>query len=386
MMDRMFSGKKLKPAAIVLFALIVFVFTACSATKEKTPPGTPRGVASMIANVRVFDGHGMSDLATVVIEDGIISDKTTGDLVIDGKGGFLMPGLIDAHAHLDTVSDLKLSAERGVTSSFALSAPNEIKNQPGLTRIWSSHAYALGNIDDAEAFTANEVANGADYIKVLIEDPPRMGSRTISRDVLRNIVEAAHRNGLRVAAHAVTVPTFRMAVQAGVDILIHVPLEAPLPQDLVVQMARQGTSIVPTLVMMKAFADSPRYGLKSETYKNAEDSVRMLLAAGVPVLAGSDANNAPHVPKIRHGTDLHRELELLVKAGMTPLQALKSATGVSARLFGFTRVGAIEPGRYADLILIDGRPDERIEDISNLRSIWIGGVEAVSAHSGLQPE
>ncbi|MCL1817482.1 MAG: amidohydrolase family protein [Spirochaetaceae bacterium] len=317
----------------------------------------------------------MSGLTAVVIEDGLISEKTTGAIVIDGKGGFLMPGLIDAHAHPGTVKDLELSAERGVSSTFALSAPNEIKNQPGLTRIWSSHAYALGNVEDAQAFVANEAANGADYVKVIIEDPARMAPRTISREVLEGIVAAARRSGLRVAAHAVTVPTFRMAVQAGVDIIIHVPLEAVVPQSIVDNMARQGTAVVPTLVMMEAFANSPVHGYRSEDYKNAEDNVRMFLAAGVPVLAGSDSSTTPYVPKIHHGTGLHRELRLLVHAGMTPLEALKAATSVPAEIFGFTSVGALRPGRRADLILIDGHPDKDIEDTLNIKKVWFGGKE-----------
>jgi len=91
-------------------------------------------------------------------------------------------------------------------------------------------------------------------------------------------------------------------------------------------------------------------------FQNALDAVRQLSRAGVPILAGTDAPN----PGTAHGASLHRELELLVSAGLTPTQALAAATSVPARIFGLKDRGRIAPGLRADLLLVDptipGRP------------------------------
>jgi imidazolonepropionase-like amidohydrolase len=98
--------------------------------------------------------------------------------------------------------------------------------------------------------------------------------------------------------------------------------------------------------------------------------------AGVPILAGTDANAAAGVPAaIRHGVSLHHELELLVEAGLSPLDALRGATSRPAHYFGLADRGLIEPGRRADLVLIDGNPLQDITATRSIRRIWCGGSE-----------
>ena len=145
------------------------------------------------------------------------------------------------------------------------------------------------------------------------------------------------------------------------------------------KIARQKAACVPTLVMMKGFADIPIYGYKKEDYRHAENNVRMLHEAGVPLLAGTDANNVIFLPRVRFGSDLHREMRLMAGAGLTPAEILAGATGLAAKVFGVDSIGTFEPGRHADMILIDGAPDRNIADISQIRKVWIGGVEVFSA-------
>ena len=102
----------------------------------------------------------------------------------------------------------------------------------------------------------------------------------------------------------------------------------------------------------------------------AYDTVRQLVAAGVPVLAGSDAPN----PGTAHGVSLHRELELLVQAGLTPEQALAAATSAPAKAFHLKDRGRIAPGMRADLVLVAGDPLKDVRDTRNLVRIWKGGV------------
>ncbi len=110
-------------------------------------------------------------------------------------------------------------------------------------------------------------------------------------------------------------------------------------------------------------------GGERRDYGVVRDNVARLAAAGVPVLAGTDAPN----PGTVHGASLHRELELLVDAGLTPVAALRGATSGPARAYGMTDRGAIAPGLRADLVLVDGDPTATITATRRIAGIWRGG-------------
>ena len=327
-----------------------------------------------ILNYPVFDGIRVYDAATVVIENGKISEETVLGQGEANSDFFLMPGLIDGHTHLIGKEPMDALVRHGVTTTCAVGVSESIANQSDSLKIWTSRTLALGNISDGKAYVEREIAAGADYIKVILESPARMAPKTMDFAVLCDIVRQAHTYGKKVAAHAVMVSMARMAVEAGVDILIHVPMTEAFPVELAEQMAKQGTAIVPTLTMMEAFAQDPRFThYKPEHYPNAEAAVRLLHSLGVPILAGTDASDVPFVPKVWHGSALHQELELLVKAGLSPIEALQGATARLAEVFGLPQGGRIAPGAAADLVLVEGRPDQNISDTANIRQIWVDG-------------
>lgn len=334
--------------------------------------------ATAITNVRVFDGLQMSDLTTVVMENGLISDKTTADVEIDGKGGFLMPGLIDSHSHLTWKKNAKASIRAGVTSTFSIGSTEKVKQLTDSTRIFSTHGRAIGDCEDGKAFVEEEAANGSAYIKIVVEDKPMMAKTRITQEVMKTIAEETHKRGLLLATHAVSVPTLQMAIDAGTDIYIHVPLEAEMTPQMAQQIAAQKAACVPTLAMMKGFADIPIYGYKKEDYKHSENNVRMLHEAGVPLLVGTDASNLIFLPWVKFGADMHREMQLMTGAGLKPEEILAGATGLAAKVFGVNSVGTLEVGRHADMILIDGDPTQNIADSANIRKVWIGGNEVFS--------
>jgi imidazolonepropionase-like amidohydrolase len=105
-------------------------------------------------------------------------------------------------------------------------------------------------------------------------------------------------------------------------------------------------------------------------------SVTVMYRAGVPILAGTDANAEAGGPAmISHGSSLHHELELLVEAGLTNVDALRAATSRPARYFGLPDRGVIEPGRRADLVLVDRDPLRDITATRSIRHVWCGGAE-----------
>ena len=138
---------------------------------------------------------------------------------------------------------------------------------------------------------------------------------------------------------------------------------------------RSGRTSVPTLTMMEAVAAAaPRPGLD---YAHARDSVAALHAAGVPVVLGTDANQSPGVPaNVPYGESAHRELELLVGAGLSAVEALRAATSRAADRFGLADRGRVAPGLRADLLLVAGDPTAEITATRAVRGTWIAGVRA----------
>lgn len=324
-------------------------------------------------NYPVFDGNRVWEAAKVVIENGAVSDETVlGEGRSDSKY-FLMPGLIDAHTHTTTKNQIQQLLVSGITTTCDVAIPKKLKDSLQLLNVHTSYIMAFGTVSDGKAYVENAVAKGADYIKVILEKPARMAPGTMDFHVLCDIVKYAHQHNLKVAAHAVTIPMAQMAVDAGIDILIHAPMREEFPAGLAEQIAEKNIAVVPTLVMMETFAKAAAFGYKTTDYLNAEAAVWLLHSKGVLLLAGTDANESTVSMKVAHGSSMHHELELLVQAGLTPLEALKCATGNIAEAFGLNGVGTIVPGNRADMVLVEGRPDQMITDSTKIKQIWIAG-------------
>lgn len=195
---------------------------------------------------------------------------------------------------------------------------------------------------------------------------------SIGKAALSGIVKAAHDKGLKVAVHATEVATVRQAVEVGADILIHVPMKEPLPEELAETIGKKGIAVVPTLVMMETFAHSGKNGYKAEHFQNAKNAVGLLRKHGVAILCGTDANPGSFSPGVAYGSSLHRELELLVQAGLSPVEALTAATTKNAEVFDI-RSGRIAAQMPANMVLVLGRPDQNITDTTRIQQLWIHG-------------
>jgi imidazolonepropionase-like amidohydrolase len=361
----------------------------------------PMSEAIAITHVKVFDGTSLSAERTVVIDNGIISDATTAHKTVDGQHGTLLPGFIDSHIHLMNLSELEQGTRWGCTTMLDMGSPtmrltDSLRHHKGLADIFGSGnpASAPGGIQttrmgfpassavtgptDAARFVAERVSEGADYIKIIVEDPQRMGPAALDIPTIAALVEAAHQAGLKTIAHVTTFIALTNAADAGVDILTHAPLDADVDDHQASSLAARGVVSVPTLTMMRLVASMtqrmPTHGA-TINYSHARSMVSVLHRVGIKILAGTDANQAPASPSpIQHGKALHDELQLLVEAGLTPVEALRSATVLPAEYFGFTDRGVIEPGRRADLLLIDGDPTRDITATRAILSIWAAGV------------
>ncbi|PPJ35819.1 amidohydrolase [Nocardia nova] len=358
------------------------------------------GNAITLNNVRIFDGERVGDPASVTIDGAVIaavgSGRGSGES-IDAAGGVLVPGFIDCHVHLDDPQTMTRLVEHGVTTALdmATAQPDLIAalrdgplgagvRSAGLPIIGPAGAHAsipgmaaaavITDPAQAREMVAQRVAQRSDYIKLILEEPGEGGPDAATA---KAVVVAAHAYGLKVIAHTSRAGSYALAVDVGVDILTHVPLAGGLPAAEPARIAAGGHVVVPTLAMMRGVAET--FGL-GDGFAGALAVVEALHKAGVSVLAGTDANTTPGVPfHPEHGPSLHEELELLVRAGLSTVEALRAATVLPAQHFGLGDRGAIRPGLRADLVLLDGDPVADIRATTSIRRVWCGGVEYQTA-------
>jgi imidazolonepropionase-like amidohydrolase len=343
--------------------------------------------------VRVYRDGAFGEPEDVVIDGTVIgSDPADGQEV--ASGGYLIPGLIDCHIHLYGPETLRALAAYGVTSGMDMSSPAPLvaalRGMRGVADIrsplmaaaspTSAHAARMkdipaaadavvGGVADVEAWISRHVQQGADYIKVVI-DLPGFDQQTVDA-----LVAATHARGLKVVAHASRSDAVAMAQRAGVDVLTHAPLDRPIDEAQAAELVAAGTVIVPTLTMMRGIVENLKAaGRPGPAYEPARATVATLHAAGMPILAGTDANATPAAPASPvFGESLHDELGLLVDAGLTPSHALDAATSLAAEHFGLPDRGRIAPGLRADLVLLDGDPTVDIAATRTIRGVWIAG-------------
>lgn len=383
-----------------------------------------------IANVRIFDGTSMIPKGTVVVTDGRIAavgpdaKAPAGAEVVDGAGATLLPGFIDSHTH--TFGDaLERALVFGVTTELdmftahqlaqALRAEQAKDGAPGRADLLSAGTLAtapgghgtqfgmpiptLTKPEEAQAWVDARIAEGSDYIKIVSEDGKAYGGETpgLDQSTIAALIEAARKRGKLAVVHVSTQDRAQAAIESGASGLVHLFADRAPEPGFAALVAGKKAFVVPTLTVVesttgvasgKALAEDARLApyLRSDEVvslgrsfpsrpnspnrmEHALATVRQLKAAGVPILAGSDAPN----PGTSHGASLHREMELLVSAGLSPAEALAAATSVPARAFGLADRGRIAPGLRADLVLVEGDPGQNVTATRNILRIWKAG-------------
>jgi imidazolonepropionase-like amidohydrolase len=383
----------------------------------------------VIRNARVFTGSRIIPNADVWVENGMI--KAVGEKlkvqasvpVIDGSGKTLLPGLIDAHVHaygnalkealvfgvtteLDMFTDYHFAAHirkdqadgKDLDMADLRSAGTLVTAPHGHGTEYGMAIPTISSPQEAQAFVDARIAEGSDYIKIIYDDGKAYGMNipTISKETMAAVVTAAHKRGKLAVAHIGSLQGAKDAIAAGVDGLAHLFVDLPPDREFLTLAAQHHVFVVPTLSVLasisgvasgKPLAHDPHlepylssmsisnlehtFPGKSGSLKNPEEAVRQLEAQHTPILAGTDSPN----PGTAHGVSMHGELQLLVESGLTPVQALASATSVPAAVFHLDDRGQIAPGKRADLLLVDGDPSAQISDINNIVAVWKLGMK-----------
>jgi len=230
----------------------------------------------------------------------------------------------------------------------------------------------VSGIDEARRAVREQIGHGADLIKVYAD----WQHPTLTVDEIRVVVEEAHKQGLKVAAHATTPEGIKNAVNAGVDSIEH---GHRADREALEMMKAKGTFLVPTVGGIYANIEAHKSEMTPERRKRVEaflqgiqDSIQTAKSLGVKIAAGFDAASAEEQGK--NAT----ELEAMVKQGLTPIEVIQAATINAAELLSWQdKVGALEPGHYADLIAVDGDPLTDITVLQHVKFVMKGGTVVV---------
>lgn len=397
---------------------------------------TDRVAAQTVAytGATVWDGTGGPSQRgmTLIVEDGrIVSLEPDGRIpagatTVDLNGRFVIPGLIDTHAHVsgrwaapdvsgdeDRVrGDLSLFAAYGVTTVNSLGDGDAAISVRDAGPSGAPHARLLAAGPVIAAATAAEArraaeanANaGVDWLKLRVDDNLGTGQK-MPWDAVQAVLDVGEERGIPVATHLFYQEDARRLLEMGTGMIAHSIRDADVDDALIESLLASQVCYVPTLTRevstfiyanrpgffdedffleyadeaevarlsesatMADFADSPAAAGYRVALRQALENLPPLIEAGVPVAFGTDAGPAARFP----GYFQHMELALMVGAGLTPEQALTSATRTAASCLGRDDIGTLEPGRWADFLVLTADPLRDITNSKTLDQVYIGG-------------
>ena len=440
---------------IAIALLLLSTLTAPPALAQETTVYVGATVVDCTGRGAVADG--------VVIVDGerisAVGKRSdmkipTGVKVVNLRGKWLVPGLVDAHIHFfqstglytrpdivdlrDTwpyekeVESIKARLDgtfrrylaSGITAVVDMGGPFwnfEVRKQANDTVEAPRTAVAgplIATVDrpqmdigdppiikaatekEAQQLVRRQLEHKPDLIKIWFI-LPKDGNVAANLPIVKATIDEAHKGGVRVAIHATQLETARAAVEAGAEILVHSIDDKPVDQDFIKLLKNKGTLLTPTLVVYEGYAEvlggaveltamekelgdleaiksfaelppelgptSPKASARVERLRATRpvmlQNLKTLHDAGIIIAAGTDAGNIGTL----HGPALHREFELMAKAGLTPHEILLTATRNAARVFAAQpEFGTLEEGKLADMLVLDADP---LADVANLQKI-----------------
>jgi imidazolonepropionase-like amidohydrolase len=420
---------------LVVGLLSALVITGSLAAGRPAAQAPANGVTAL-TNVRIIDGTGAPavERGTVVISSGKITAAGASVQVpanatrVDLAGKTVMPGMINAHAHVqhqtksmpmrdDLVRRLRLYASYGITTAVSLGQINDeeqaevirLRNEQDKIALDRARVYTSGpsirnqkSVDEVRQ-TVNRYADaGVDRAKTHVV------LKEMSPEIYAALIEQAHKRGLRLAAHIFTLDEAKMILERGADLIAHSVRDRDVDQALINTLKTRNVGYIPTLtrdLSLIAYQSTPEFfkepffqrgmAVYGEQVKILSDPARqakfradpqtkviekaleqgtrnlkLLSDAGVTIAMGTDS-----------GTDEGRwpgyfeqvEMEMMVKAGLTPMQAIVSATSAAARVSRLDHVGTIAAGKAADLLVLDANPLQDIRNLRQINSVWIAG-------------
>jgi imidazolonepropionase-like amidohydrolase len=290
---------------------------------------------------------------------------------------------------------------------------------PASMGILNKQVYRPSTADEARLMVRETVPRHPDLLKIWVDDMHGTVPNKMNPVIYKAVIDEAHAHHVRVAAHIYYLDDAERLVNDGIDILAHGVRDKPVDANLIQAMKARGVWYIPTLGLDETFFvfaeyppwmqqpffrhalqpalaaqfDDPTWRAKklADTKTISEEkaafamnmrNIKTMYAAGVKIGFGTDSGATP----LRiAGFAEHRELQLLTDAGLTPLQAIGTATKNAAALLALEDRGVIEPGKLADLLIVDGDPSKHIADIDRIASVWHRGKQVANSITTFSP-
>jgi imidazolonepropionase-like amidohydrolase len=408
-----------------------------AATQEPVAAPQPGAGATAYANATIWDGSGSAAMrnAWLLVRDGRVDSTGSGDVpagaeVVDMGGAWIVPGFVNAHGHVsglwadDSITDeiARVRASLGIYAQYGVTTVNSLGDSmdPTIvagTREQRDHAdlnyaraYIAGSAVDGpdvasarEAALANAALN-ADYMKIRIDD--NLGTTTkISWDAVQAAFDVARQNDMPVATHIFYMDDAAMVLGMGTKLVAHSVRDQQVSDSFVQSFLDSGACLAPTLVRevttymyserpeffsdpfflqganrnemarvtepayMAGVAANPSAAAYRRALQQAQDNLRILAGSGVPIAFSTDSGPGGRFP----GYLEHMEFVLMAEAGLTPREILLSATSVAANCLGLDDVGSLEPGKWADFVVLAEDPLKDIRATRTLKSVYVAG-------------
>ena len=366
----------------------------------------------VIQNVGLFDGEKDQGVVNIAINADIIAaiskERLLSDSLVDAKGKYMIPGLVNSHVHMWMEEHLKEAYRTGILANMGMHASDPSRDRAlkalgereGYPYYYSSGIGAtvpgghptfitpgIETINDSVSirqFVDNRILEGVDHIKIIRESTPwfeqPQGPPTLPFDSIAKIIAYAHSKGLKAVVHIGALEEMVQIAKLKPDGIVHMwhsSLDADLTQDRLRQIKESGAFVVPTaLVNQRALMLAREQGeafakFAGENFlpmEKIKKSIGQLHDAGVTILAGTDNGNYD----LNWGDDLIEELIIYSDSGMNNVEVLKTATGNPAKAWNIP-VGSLHVGSKASMLLLNGNPLDDLEHLRDIHTIWKNG-------------
>jgi imidazolonepropionase-like amidohydrolase len=405
---------------IVLVALLLFTVRAMAQV-------------TVLTHATVIDGsrsQPQRDI-TIVMDSGRIRDMgpsskiptPAGATVLDLTGKFIVPGIINAHGHVGakTEPQLRQYALYGVTSTTSMQTdPDEVVQVREAQKRGELRGARVSTVKyrfapDPEVVTPQQarakvdetVAAGADYIKVWVDGG--FGTRAkLTAEFCAAVLEQARKHGKLTFGHAYELVDARMLVERGLNVLAHNVRDRQVDSEFISLLKQRNVTLIPTLVrdeLLYVYGDAPAWiddpfflkfvpperlavlktKIRDEQVKNPQRALikagfemnrinlKKLSDGGVRIAFGTDSGGAADRFFIQ-GYSEHREMELMVQSGLTPMQVIQSFSKGASEALGIDKeFGTLAKGKAADLLVLEKNPLENMANMRSIQTIYLGG-------------
>ena len=424
-----------RPLAVLTVAVAI---VSCAAAPPEPTPGLTAFVGARLIVGTEGSGSVIED-GTIVVRDGRIEAAGASDSVmapadaeqvIDVGGKTIMPGLINAHGHVNDVRGLEadpsfytedhvenqlgLYARYGVTTVFSLGGDGPaglaVRDRQGAdldhARLYVAGPVIVADTPAEAAEQVNAAADsGVDIIKIRVDD--NLGSATkMTPEVYQAVIATAHERGLRLAAHLYYLEDAKGLLESGADLMAHSVRDVDVDDELIALLKDNNVCYCPTLMrevstyvyesrpewfddpfflkeadpaVVEALSSPARQqqtqnSSSAQTYKaqleTAKANLKKISDADIGIAMGTDTGPAGRF----QGYFEHGELALMVESGLTPLQAIVASTGEAARCLEVDgELGTLEAGKWADFVVLGANPLDDIGNTKTVESVWIAG-------------